>query len=132
MAQDFTPYQYEILEIMQTVASGLSLGGTLFIMITYKLVPSIRTYSMKLVLSLIFADFLFAVANIMSYFREYELSCNIEGFIRTFSVVSSAIWAATISYTSYLQTKRYDPTLPKKYPWLLAINIVISLLPTIG
>ncbi len=131
MPHSYTEDQLKFLEVLQAVGGSLSILGTSFIIITYKLVPSVRTYSMKLVLSLIVADFFFAVANVMSWFRANEISCNIEGFIRTASLLSSALWAAIISYTSYSQIKSFDPDMPRKYPFLLASNILVSLLPAL-
>ena len=93
------------------------------------LVSPLKTFSMKLIISLVFADLFYSSANIMSLFRENEISCFVEGYLRSTSLISGIIWVITILKISQIQMTKYDPEMPKAYTKILILNILISLIP---
>jgi len=122
--------QDDIIKIVNGVCSVLSLVGELFIIFVYFRTPVVRTFPMKLVISLIFSNLGGTITNLISYLNYNSLVCSIEGFFRAFFGISGVIWAFMILLTSYKQLKNYNGDLNKIYPRLLITNMGISMIPS--
>jgi hypothetical protein len=76
--------QLLVMELFQGFSVTISLIGTGFMLYTYIIIPSIQTFSMKLVSSLVVADLFYTFANLLSFWRDNQIVCNIAG---TFSTI---------------------------------------------
>jgi len=124
-----TPEQAHILVIINTVATTLSLLGAGFMIWTYCSIPTIRTFSMKLVISLIVTDTITGLTNLLAFYDQNEFICSIEGFLRNASNLSSVIWVTIISWISYKQICNYEPKVLGYYSRLLILNISLCIIP---
>lgn len=96
------PYAPDIAWV-NGIATLLSLCGELFMLISYYFLPSIRTYSMKLIICLVTGDFFYSVANLLTYINSDFGICRLEGFLRQSSIMSTLFWVVVITHTSYKQ-----------------------------
>jgi len=125
----YTPEEKFNILTITTISNSLSFLGQIFMLYCYIVIPSMRTFSMKLVISLVWADMFFVFTNYLTFFQDDPLACEIEAYMRIISITSSHIWILIISFVSYSQIKAFDPKVLNSYPRLLILNIMISLIP---
>jgi len=118
-----------VVQWVNGVCSALSIIGELFVIGSYYYHKQIQSFSMKLVLWLVYANLLFSISNLMSYWYTDPLICGIEGYLRTTSIISGLVWMVIILRVSYNQTFEYDANIDKKFPRYLLANIIISIAP---
>ena len=99
---DFSVDQYETLKLTGIVTSSLSLVGSSFIMVTWCLFPSLRTFPFKLIVFVSGADFFASVAYLFSINESMkkcneQVYCSVIGFILHFFVCASFMWIFAIS-----------------------------------
>jgi len=131
MSSQFTDDQLMILEWTNGVTTGLSLLGELFMIMSYLLVPSIRRFSMKLIISLTFADLFYSLANVLTYFDEPDCLCVIEGFTRTLGVMIALGWTLVIMIISYKQVVSSNRRIADKYTRYCVGICLIGSIPSI-
>ena len=131
MRTDANPEEWNIILWVNGITTGLSLIGELFMIISYFLIPSIRRFSMKLVISLTFSDLGYAIANILTYFNDNETVCVIEGSFRTSSILLGLGWSIIIMNVSYRQIKNHDPEISKTYNSNLVTTLILANIPTV-
>lgn len=90
-----------IILIIGDVCTGLSFLGIFWLVYVFFKTIAGWTFSGKLIMCLTFSYFLFTVANLFVIFNSNNIVCQIEGFLRTFSILSSFYWAWKISRTAY-------------------------------
>jgi len=129
--EEFSPEQLRILDIVNAAGSLLSFAGELFIIGCYFFVPDLRTFPMKLIVSMIFSCLLYTISDVLSYFSvTSDCLCHVEGYLREFARISLVLWIVTITWLSYLQIKKYRPKLHDVYPYLLIGNILLASFPS--
>jgi len=131
MRTDANPEEWNIILWVNGITTGLSLIGELFMIISYFLIPSIRRFSMKLVVSLTFSDLAYSISNILTYFNANETICVIEGALRTGSILLGLGWSIIIMNISYRQIKKPDPEISKTYACSLLTVLILSSIPSI-
>lgn len=104
-----------LTDILNFTTGLLSLGACLWLFTFIAKIPSPRPVSIKLILSLTIADFVYSIANILSFFDDNSDNlCVVEAILREFSVLSSLAWACCISmltYESFCKGKEFDQNL---------------------
>jgi len=95
--QDLSEGEEQIIETVVGICAGLSLFAEVLLILSFILVKEIRTFSMKLVLSLIIGDFIYEISNMMNFFRSNQVICETSVYIRLFGISSSTIWAVLIT-----------------------------------
>jgi len=131
MSSQFTDEQLEVIYWTNGITTGLSLLGELFMIISFLAVPTIRRFSMKLVLSLTVTDLAYSIANVLTYFNHNESICIIEGIIRTWAVGNGVGWTLGIMIVSYQQVMSPDPNIDSKYKKYCVTISTIAVIPTI-
>ena len=124
---EFSTEQLALIELVNWSSAILSIVGELFMMYSYYRLPNIRTFPMKMVISLVASDFILSMSNVFNSFS--ERGCSFIGYMSTLGTISSGIWAVMILWVLHRQLVQYDPYLPKLYPRLLVINAVLSMIP---
>ena len=101
-----------ILEIINYVFASLSLVASLAISYIFFSTWSRWTYSGKMIICLSLSNFLYALTNFLPLLgSNYSFFCDLDGFLRTFSILSSFLWATRIAYHAYRATSdvNYNP-----------------------
>jgi len=96
----------------------------------YFAIPSLRSYSMKLVTCLIFSDFFFSIANVLVYFQSDPTICTIQGYIRLASLLASIFWGCILLWIPYRQIVNPLRDIERTFLRLLALNLLVSLTPS--
>jgi len=78
--------------------AGVSLMGSLFIIISYFTFPSLRSFAFKLILMVSISDFLREVSYLLSSSISSSL-CYPQAVLMTFGEVASILWVGSIAYT---------------------------------
>jgi len=84
---------------------------------------------LKPAFSLIVSCTLYSLANIMAYFPQSDIMCNVQGLIRSTAVISTALWILFLAYNIHQQYV-YSKNTSGNFKVQLLANIVIS--PTPG
>ena len=123
------------IALMNGIATALSILGELFMIVSYFSIPSLRTFSMKLIVSLAVADFFYSISNIFSFFNDNQLVCITEGFVRQTATISTIVWVVLITHTSYTQISNLINNISKlkgeTYPYLFIMSIIVSVIGTV-
>mgnify|MGYP002621090980 CR=1 FL=1 len=130
MISGLTEEQWLIIEWVNGLTTGLSLLGELFMILSYCAIPSIRRYSMKLVVSLVFTDLIYSISCILTYYNSKDNICFIEGAIRTIAVLAGVAWSLIIMNTSYVQIMSPNPEISKTYRSSFIKALLIGCVPT--
>jgi len=125
----FTPGQTKAILIVNLISTLLSVIGEVFMIYVYFKIPSMKKFSVKLIVSLMVGNFIYGLANLCTYFQLLHDSCNLEGVLRTIGYMSAIFWALTILIISYYQLKQFNPRIEEIYNSLLLACIVISIIP---
>jgi len=102
---DMTESQINVIFWISYILSGISVIGCTLVVILYLRFKKIRTFILEPVVFLCFWE---AVNHLVIYIpntnlnEKPNLNCTIQGFIGSFSDVSSLIWTGIISYTSIM------------------------------
>src|SRR4051812_29567553 len=107
--------QLDTLMIVNLISTGLSYIGELSLFFLYIRYPTLRSFSFKLVISLTMGDFLYSICNTLSLFRTHDISCEIEGFFRSYSLLVSISWVLAILSITYKQVTDPDPNINRHY-----------------
>ena len=126
MEDSLSPEQITALDWANGVVSVLSLIGEIFMIATYAYVPTLKTFAMKLIISLIVSDVIYSISTLMSLWYNTPL-CIIQGFLGQIGVMSGVVWFASISYVSYLQFTKFSRDINKKYDKMLCIALTVSI-----
>ena len=127
----FTIDQVNEIKAINLISTILSLIGELFIIFCYYLIPSARSFSMKLVVSLVYSDLAYSIANLMTLVNSNPIVCFIEGYLRTAAVISGSVWVIVMLWVSYSQTKKFRPDIHKIFTKSLIINLFIANIPSL-
>ena len=125
----FQDQQVHILWIVNGISTAFSLMGELFMMYTYFVLPSMRRFSMKLVMSLVVSDFIYSLSNVLTYFSDDIGTCVPEGALRTLGYTLSVVWAVIMLIISYKQIIHYNPNIESIYCSLLILSILVGMIP---
>ena len=117
----FTQDQLELLQIINLSATVVSLLGEMMMIYSYFAIPSLKKFSFKLVISIVFADLTYSLVNLTQLFDSNEIVCFLEGFLREAAVISGILWGLIFLIIIYKQMKDYDKDIYKSYPKLLAL-----------
>lgn len=117
-----------IADIANGIATGLSLFGSLFMIITYCRFHYMRTFPMKLVMSLVGCDLISTLSNILFYINNNTV-CIVQGLTRTFSFLSSNFWALIIAYITYTQVKGKSIKWNHYYRVIFSVIMLSALVP---
>jgi len=103
----FTDSQALALETITIFSCGLSMIGSLLIIISYYHWPDIRSTLRQLLLYLSITDFIIAVGNMVGIFLEHKertdsLLCKSQSFLTTGASLSSFLWTMSIATYLYL------------------------------
>jgi len=122
--------QINVLHICNNVTSTLSFVALLFFFTyIFRYSPEKITFPIKLLCNLFFADFVYTISNLISNLSgDSDTVCKIEGFLRTFSLWASVLWATMIAAVAYARTVKNAITIEHKYPLLVLIGYVFPLL----
>jgi hypothetical protein len=123
--EDLTPQQLSILSWANIIVSGLSLIGEIFMIGTYAYVPTLKTFAMRLIISLIVSDLIYTISTLMSIWNN-EYICIAQGFLGQLGVMSGVVWFSCISYISCLQFRRLVRDIDKKFKTMLWLSVGIS------
>lgn len=96
-----TDEEIDLVVLTNTITTMISSIAELTLIITFFSVKRLRTFSFRLVISLVIADFGYSTSNIMSIWRANEFICIFSAYIRVFSICSGVWWASIISYVSF-------------------------------
>lgn len=115
-----------LLRNANNIATYLSFSGSIFMMYHCLRTPAPRSVSVKLILYIATADFIYSVANLMSAYEDLgpkvSTFCYIEAFLRAFSHVMSIFFAtclAIVCYKTLAKGMRFDQELFfKRFTWL--------------
>lgn len=112
---DYTPGVL-FLYTLDLVATTLSFFGSLIMIYLCLQVPAPRPVPLKLILSIAFSDFLYAIANIMSALEGHNLNafCYTEAFVRESSLNMSVFFAtctAIFCYQCSFNIEKFQQTL---------------------
>jgi len=121
--------QAYVLQICNNITSSLSFVA-LILFFTYIFYWSSEkiTFPLKILCNLFVADFVYTITNLISNFSpKNQTICDIEGFMRTFSLWASILWATIIAVVAYARTVRNSITIEKRYPIFLLIGYVFPL-----
>ena len=127
--------QVHTIQIINLVCASLSILGCCLVFGMYKVYKSYRNYAFKLVVLFTVAEFIFSIASVMSIFTvnsqgtlNWSFGCQVEGFLREYSVVNSVFWFILIAYVSKEQVINLGGS-PKqhKISVLFVLSLVISL-----
>lgn len=127
----FSPTQLAIANYINGIATALSIFGSLFMIFIYFKEVTMRTFPMKLVISLVFATLFYSISNILLYFNDNGGVCDVEGFVRTSGELASIVWALMLSYITYDNIRKLRNDWETKYWKLVLVIVTITfLLPT--
>lgn len=104
-------------QIYFQIACGLSMLGSLLIILTYILFSDLRTTSRLLLVFLSFMDLGTALANSIGMAMDYKHTsegCKIQAAFAVFCSMSSYFWTAAIAFYLYLTIVREKQSLAKK------------------
>ena len=98
----FSADQYYVLKVVGLVSASLSSAGSFFILLTWLLFPTLRTFPFKLIVFLSTSDFFASIANILSFGESAEDcnrqdQCAVLGFTLHFFLCASFMWIFAIS-----------------------------------
>ena len=98
----FSIGQYYVLKVVGLVSASLSTAGSFFILLTWLLFPTLRTFPFKLIAFLSASDFLASIAYILSFGESAEHcnkqdQCAVLGFSLHFFLCASFMWIFAIS-----------------------------------
>eukprot|EP01084_Bolivina_argentea_P036752 67964_1 len=122
----YSQSQIDIIVGVNLATSILSLFSSIFIIINYFIISSLRhQLSYKLILWVAVSDLIFAIANCMGA-PTNEIICILQGIILQFGSVASVFWVVAISWTiNYLMNSNKLPTRGKLKRTLLTMHIII-------
>jgi len=120
-----------IIYIINGVCNFLSLVREGLMIYCYWKIPYMRTFSLKLVISLITSVLIYTISNLLSYFNSSPIICWIEGYIRSVGMMSGLAWMVIMLYVSYRQTYRFTPKIYKTYPKIVLITAIVSNIPAL-
>ena len=138
--------------ILLGVASGLSIFGSLLVILTYILYKDIRTVSRHIIICISIADFVVTLFNCLALFispvvdsqaKDFDIiSCKIQSFISTSAVLWSFLWTMVLAMYLYCVLVKESTRIGKRivWPWAhllcwtipLCINIVALYLGKLG
>jgi len=101
-----THEQDGVLVIIAHVSSGLSILGSVFIILSFLCFKNTRKMHSPLIFWLSVCDFMSSVAY-FSFPVEYPLWCTIQGATVQFFQIGSFVWTTTIAVTLYLVLVKY-------------------------
>jgi len=100
----------DLLKNTNTLATGLSFAGSIFMIYHCLRVPSRNSVTVKLILSIALADFIYSIANLMSAYEDkgpqVSAFCKAEAVLRAFSHVMSIFFASSLSVICYKSVSR--------------------------
>lgn len=114
-------------EILTTIASVLSLFGTLFIIFSFFLWKDIRTTSRRILVYISIADFLTSVATIAAATNfwisgsENEHVCFVQSIVGTFSVLCSFFWTVFMALYLYISVCWKNSRLAERLMYLFHV-----------
>jgi len=94
----FTSFQGELLTSLCIVFAGISLVGSLFIIVSYVTFPRLRSFAFELVLMVSLADVINSCAYIITPSIAPSL-CKPQAVLTTFSDLASLLWVGSIAFT---------------------------------
>ncbi len=100
----------DLFRNVNNIATGLSFVGSIFIMYQCLRTPSPRSVTIKLILSIAVADFIYSIANLMSSFEDLgpivSTLCSTEATLRSFSFLLSIFFASCLGIVCYKTLSR--------------------------
>jgi len=94
----FSHSQSELVTILCLVLAGISMLGSLFIIVSYISFPRLRSFAFQLVLMVSLADVLSSFAYMITPSVAPSL-CEFQGVLMTFSDLASLLWVGSIAFT---------------------------------
>jgi len=94
----FSSFQSELVTQLCVGFAGISLAGSLFIIVSYISFPRLRSFAFKLVLMVSISDFLRSCSYILSPAIAPYL-CRPQAVLMTFSELASILWICSIAFT---------------------------------
>ena len=139
-------------DILLAVTSGLSILGSILILLTYACYREIRSVSRHIVVCISIADLLVALSNsfaiviapiIDSQIKSIDkTACTLQSFVGTTAVLWSFLWTMTLAVYLYIDLVKGNQRLGKSliWPWAhlvcwllpLGINVAALLLRKLG
>ncbi|EPS58978.1 hypothetical protein M569_15833, partial [Genlisea aurea] len=132
---NMTPPEREVLTVVNTGASVISLGGSAFIVLCYLLFKELRKFYFKLVFFLALSDMLYSFFAIVGdpskgYF------CYAQGYTTHFFCVASFLWTTTIAFTLHRTVVRHKTDVEDLEPlfhlYVWGTSIVMTVIRSIG
>ncbi len=107
-----TTWDLKTLYIVNYTFTALSLTSGIFVIYAFFKTWRRWTYSGKMIIYLTLSSLLYSLTNLLTLFdADLSAVCNIDGFLRTFSTLSSFFWATKIAFTAYraISSPNYNP-----------------------
>lgn len=122
----FTSEEKELLYILNSVASGISIVGCAFIIIVYFKYKQLQIFHFRLVLYLSIIDLLHSVAFLLPTYSgdNNDAVCKLQGTSLTFLTLSSVLWTAMIAFTLYRGVVKQRAPEDYEY-WFLGIALSV-------
>ena len=133
--------------VLISISSGLSMLGSILIILTYILYKDIQTVSRHLIVCISIADFFTVLANITGVFmypaqEGEDTQCILQSFVGTTAVLCSFLWTISLAIFLYVTLVKENKKLAEHlvWPWFhlicwllpLAINVMALCLKKLG
>jgi len=96
--QDFSESDNQLISNVATGFAGVSVVGSLFIIISYLKFPGLRSFAFELILMVSISDLLRASSYVLSSSVDADL-CYPQAILMTFGEVASILWVGSIAFT---------------------------------
>jgi len=118
----------ELFQIVTIIGAPLSLIAEILMIFLYIKIKELHTFSMKLIMSLIFSNLFFSISHILIIFHRPETPlCTLQGYLFNASNLGTNVWATIILWITYKQITENDRYIYKIYPKMVAISLIFSL-----
>lgn len=112
------------------ICTPFSIAGALYMIYSY-FQASTKNFTSKLVFCLALSDMLITLVDLMEIFDPYNQNCTLLGFLRVTGIYSNMLWTTQILAVLYVQFVWEFAGVEKTYPYLVAMNVLLSLAPNV-
>jgi hypothetical protein len=127
---DLDDTQHLAVSIANGIPTVLSLLGEVYMIKSYfSFKPEQRTFSMKLVNTLVISNLFYSISNLLTYIDGSSTACFIEGFVRVLTSFFSIVWVEIILWVAYRQLVDYNDQISSIYRTLLIGTLLVALSP---
>lgn len=133
---DLTQQEAQVLYVLNYIFSSLSLVAECFMFFAIFKTWKHWTYSGKLIICLTISNTVYTISNFIPVFgNDIYFFCQVDGFLRTFAILTSSFWAARISLVAYraIESRQFYPDKSVDlfkgfvFPFLVAIMYILFL-----